>query len=106
MISRFKQYRKHGQRVYVCRVTENDQVVREGLAYTPSDMARLTERGMPVNSLMTGKVFYDGEENPSFNVTSDRARHVDICDLWEQHQCLVDKARSAARAKKLNSKSE
>lgn len=96
----FNRYKNHGRRLYVNRTSPNDQVVREGLSYSPSDMARLTERGMPVNSLMTGKAFVDGEENPSFNVTSDRTRFVDVCDLWEEHQIIRDKARKANRASK------
>lgn len=96
---RLNRYKKHGQRNYVCRCTENDIVVREGLAYSPADMARLTERGMPVNSINTGKAFIDGEENPSFHVTSDRQRFVDVADLWEEHQIIRDKARAANKAR-------
>lgn len=103
MASRFDMYKKHGRRNYVCRACEDDQVVREGLAYSPSDMARLTERGMPVNSLATGKVFIDGEENPSFHVTSDRTRYVDVADLWEEHQNIINRARAAAKARKKQS---
>lgn len=100
-MKRFKQYKNHGRKIYVNRTSDEDQVVREGLAYSPADMARLTERGMPVNSLSTGKVFVDGEENPSFNVTSDRTRFVDVCDLWEEHQLIRDKARKAHKSSKI-----
>lgn len=106
MASRFVIYRTHGQRPYINVCCDSDIVVRGGLSYSPADMARLTERGMPVNSLMVGTAFVDGEVNPSFDVTLDRQRHVDICDLWEQHQILVGKARAAAKAKKLQSKTE
>ena len=99
-MKRLSIYQNHGRRLYCCRCCESDIPVRAGLSYSPADMARLTERGMPVNSLNTGSVFIDGEENPSFDVTSDRSRHVDICDLWEEHVKIRDKARSAARAKK------
>lgn len=105
-ISRFKQYCNHGRKVYVNRSSEDDQVVREGLAYSPADMARLTARGMPVNSLMTGKAFIDGEENPSFDVTSDRQRFVDVADLWEEHQNIKERARAAAKAKAKSKKSK
>lgn len=103
MASRFLIFRNHGQRSVVCSRKETEPVVRNGLAYSPADMARLTERGMPVNSLSAGKAYYDGEENPSFFVTSDRERFVDVCDLWEQHQNIRDKAR-AANMKRKNSK--
>lgn len=106
-MSRFDKYRNHGQigRGYTYKKCENEQVVREGLAYSPADMARLTERGMPVNSINTGKAFFDGEENPSFDVSIDRSRHVDICDVWENHMQIRDKARAAAKARKLKNKS-
>ena len=96
---RFNKYKNHGRRAYVCRSCANDMVVREGLAYSPADMARLTERGMPVNGLNTGKAFIDGEENPDFAVSSDRQRFVDISDLWEEHQAIRERARNAARAR-------
>ena len=101
---RFNNYKNHGRRFSSCPSCDTDQVVREGLAYSPADMARLTERGMPVNSINTGKAFIDGEENPSFHVTSDRSRFVDVADLWEEHVTLRDKARNAAKAKKSSKK--
>ena len=107
MTSRFQIFRDHGKvRGALCEKCEHEEVVRQGLSYSPADMARLTERGMPVNAINTGVAYIDGEENPSFDVTSDRQRHVDVCDLWEQHMNLRDKARKAARAKKINSKSK
>lgn len=99
-MNRFEKYRNHGKRMNTCCACENEGVVRDGLSYAPSDIARLTERGMPVNSLNTGKIFFDGEENPSFHVTSDRCRYVDVADLWEEHMVLRDKARKAALSMK------
>ena len=104
-MKRFNMYKRHGLRPYINRTSETDVVVRNGLSYSPADMSKLTERGMPVNALNTGSVYIDGEENPSFDVTSDRVRYVDVCDLWEEHQRIRDKARVAARSKKMNSKS-
>lgn len=103
MASRFFIFRNHGQCTVVCSRKECEPVVRNGLSYSPADMARLTERGMPVNGLAAAKAFYDGEENPSFFVTSDRERFVDVCDLWEQHMQLRDKAREANKSRRLKS---
>lgn len=97
-------YKKHGRRQVVFRCKVCEPVVREGLAYSPSDMARLIERGMPVNSLNTSQVYFDGEENPSFDIGAERQRYVDVADLWEKHMVLRDKARAAARARSINSK--
>ena len=103
--SRFVRYKSHGRCVAVCERCDTDSVVRDGLAYSPADMARMTERGMPVNSLAGSKVFYDGEENPSFFVGAERERFVDVADLWEQHVILRDKARKAAITRSRKSKS-
>lgn len=98
-MKRFNNYKNRGKSNYVCRTSEDDIIVREGLAYSPSDMARLNERGMPVNGLNAGKAFIDGEENPNFEVSTDRQRHVEIAELWEQHQIIREKARNAAKAR-------
>ena len=105
-MNRLLRYKNHGRRIFLCTKCEDDQVVRQGLSYTPADMARLTERGMPVNSLLTGKNIIEGEDNPSFDITSDRQRYADVADLWEEHMNLRDKARKAAKAAKAKSKKE
>lgn len=100
MSIRLKNYRNHGSgHVAMCERKEHEAVVREGLAYSPADMARMTDRGMPVNGLNASQVFIDGEENPSFHITSDRKRYVDVADLWEEDQTIREKARNAARAR-------
>ena len=104
MTIRLNKYRNIGKRVAMCHTRQDEAVVREGQAYSPAQMAMLTEKGMPVNSLLTGKTFIDGEENPSFFVSAERERHVDVCDLWEQHMTIKDKARNAARARQLSKK--
>ena len=93
-------YRNRLKRGSSCCKSETDLPVRNGLAYSPADMAKLTAKGMPINSLNTQSVFFDGEPNPPFHVSAERGRHVDVCDLWEDHMNLRDKARAAARAKK------
>lgn len=100
------QYRTISSRVCNCERKEHEVVVRDGLAYSPSDMARLQSRGMPVNGLNTSNAFFDGEENPSFDVGSERQRFVDVADLWEEHMNIRDKARKAARASRLSKKSK
>lgn len=106
MASRFNMYKNHGQHICTCNRCDCEDVVRQGLAYSPADMARMTEKGMPVNSLLNGKAFIDGEENPSFDVTDDRQRFVDVAELWEKHQIRLDKARAAAKARHINKQSK
>lgn len=106
-MKRLKRYSKQGRSIGHCVRCADYPVVRDGLAYSPADMERLTARGMPVNSLNTQATWIDGEQNPSFDVTSDRQRFVDVADLWEQHVDLKEKARKAAiaRNKQLKKKS-
>lgn len=96
-MSRYSNYNRPWPRVKTIKAAD-EPVVRNGLAYTPADMARLTERGMPVNSLSASTLFTDGEVNPSFDITSDRTRHVDVADLWEEHQQIISRARKAQKA--------
>ena len=105
-MERNKRYRTYGRaNVCMCCRKATEPVVREGLAYSPAQMAKLNERGMPVTGMNAADVFIDGEENPSFHVGSERQRFVDVADLWEEHVTIRDKARKAARASKLNKKS-
>lgn len=102
MKSRFEMFGNGVRYSTLCRKCDTEPVVRNGLAYSPTEMARLTERGMPVNSLNTQSAYFDGEENPSFHVGAERERFVDVCDLWEQHMELRDKAHRACKARKSN----
>lgn len=94
-MSRFDLYRGHGITRCVCHKHEEEPVVRKGLSYSPADMAKLTDRGMPVNGLNTQQVFFDGEVNPSWFIGAERERFVDVAELWEKDQILKDKARKA-----------
>lgn len=103
-MKRLLRYGRKGHRTAMCFRASEETVVREGLAYSPAQMARLADRGIPVNGLATAKMFYDGDDTTSFHIGSERERFVDVADLWEQHMTLRDKAREAARVKRLSSK--
>lgn len=95
-MDRIKRYSKHGVKTVFIEC-EPYEKVREGLAYTPSQIASLTARGLPVNSLNTQSAFFDGTENATSFIPSDRQRHVDVADLWEEQQTIREKARKAAK---------
>ena len=103
MSKRFRKYLFQGVKRCSPVRCEFEPVVREGLAMTPADIARLTSQGMPINQQNNG-LFQDGEPNPSPYVTSERRRGVDVAELWEEHQRIVKKARAAYRASKQSSK--
>ena len=103
MTKRLRKYFGKGFKVCAPCRQDGELVVREGLSMTPADIARLTSRGMSINQQNVG-MFQDGEPNPSPYVTSERRRGVDVADLWEEHNRIIEKARSAA--KKSRSKTE
>lgn len=94
--------RKYKRDVHVidCTTGDNEIKTRQGLAYTPADMDKLLKQGMPVNSANVVDMFNDGSENPTFHITSDKVRDVDVAELWEEHEVLKEKARSAAKQSK------
>ena len=79
-----------------CRVCGLFMPTKPGLAYTPSDMIRLAERGIPVSSQASSD-FYDGSLNPSWSVPMERTRGVDVSDMWEAQQESRAKIRNAQR---------
>lgn len=102
---RFERYKNHGVRACTCCTHENEQKTIQGLAYTPSQMADMAARGMPVNNL-NSQNYYDGSPNASYHVGAERERGVEVADLWEKHKMLSQRASEAVKQKKLNSKKE
>lgn len=99
-MNRYEKYNRPYPCCNTCK-SEDEPIVRGGLAYTPSDMARLAAKGMPINSLNMQSSYFDGESSPSFDIGSERERHTDVADLWEQHQNIIHRAREARKAAKL-----
>ncbi|UPW41270.1 hypothetical protein [Sigmofec virus UA08Rod_4527] len=56
--------------------------VEQGLSVSPSQVAELTAKGIPVSSTNVSQ-FIDGSPNPSFDLPIDELRGVDINDVWE-----------------------
>ena len=105
-MTRFDKYRYHGFRTTRVRVEEGEAVTRQGLAYTPAQMAKLTEKGLPVTSAEIAAQFYDGDEGSDFFVTSDREKGKDINDLWEEDKDTHEKFKKAAEESKKFKKDE
>lgn len=99
-MTRFDKYRYHGLHNTHVRVKETDSPTRQGLAYTPADMERLTAQGIPIQSGELAAQYYDGDTGSDFNITSDRIKTNTINDLWEEHQDIIEKAKKAYRASK------
>lgn len=97
-MDRIKRYSNHGVRYCSPKCADHEQPVRQGLAYTPSDMYDLVQRGIPVNNLNMQEAYFDGTKDASFHIGAERKRGVDVAELWENYQVLRDKARKAAYA--------
>lgn len=80
-----KKYFYQIRRTALCEPSEDFLKVKEGLAYTPSQMYELMEKGIPISMQNTG-TFVDGEPNPSWNVPLERERGVDASDVWQAQQ--------------------
>lgn len=70
---------------------ESEVEPKSGLAYTPADMARMHASGMPVNNANLVNQFYDGDNNPSWDIPLERQRGLDPAEIWEQAQKSKDK---------------
>ena len=103
-MNRFEKYLTHGCRSCHTSFKENDDVTKQGLAYTPADMARLTAQGIPVSNKEIESKFYDGDDGSDFFVSSDRVKGNDINDLWEEEKLIRAKAKSAYKASKQSKK--
>lgn len=94
-MTRFDKYKYHGLRTTRTIVKDGEDVTRQGLAYTPADMARMTAQGIPVTSKEIASRFYDGDDHSDFHVSSDRVKGNDVNDLWEADKTLRQKAKNA-----------
>lgn len=67
-----------------CKRHVDDLPVKNGLAITPSEMARLASQGIPISS---GNLpFVDGDKNPSWDILPENVRGVDVAELWTLQQ--------------------
>lgn len=80
---------------------ESATVVRQGLAYSPAQMAKALQEGRPISSPNIDRLFYDGKADPGFIVDLERKRGVDIAELWNEQKNIKSKV---AKFKKAQSK--
>lgn len=68
------------------KLTEDEVPVRPFLAYDLRDLDQLRRQGTPLSSTSVENMYYDGIENPSFDVPFEQQRGVDINDVWNAAQ--------------------
>ncbi|WGL30921.1 hypothetical protein [Dipodfec virus UOA04_Rod_535] len=69
----------------------SDMSVKQGLSMSPSDVAKMTARGLGVSSQINQELFYDGDDSPSFYIPLERRRGVDVAEIWEAEQTAKKK---------------
>lgn len=90
---------------YFKKDNPDDIEVNGTLAITPAKMQKLSEQGIPISSQVINQVYFDGENNPSWDVPMDRKRGIDINDMWQHEQNVKTKLKRATKdAIKLNRK--
>lgn len=104
-MSRFDKYLGHGSKMAKTHYKEGEDVTRQGLAYTPADMERMTAQGLPIQSGEIAAKFYDGDQGSDFLLTSDRIKGNDVNDLWEEHRSIIKKAKKAYQASQASKRS-
>lgn len=83
------------QVVATCRYRHGEEVVKSGLALTPSQMMKMSEHGIPVSAQLNDSLFYDGTENPTWDVPLDLARGIDVAELWAENKSIRAKFKKA-----------
>lgn len=84
----------------VCNRKIDDLPVKNGLAITPSEMARLASQGIPITS---GNLpFVDGDKYPSWDVLPENVRGVDVAELWTMQQEARSRIKAAHRRDRAN----
>lgn len=88
-----------------CVRRHDEKAPTPNLAYSPSDMARMYEHGMPVNSTNLVGNFSDGSKNVHWSDLSiERKRGVDVADIWTaSKQARAKLTKSLKNAKLVNS---
>lgn len=82
------------------RRQEEESIVQDGLAYTPSQMMQLAERGIPVTTnSASDSQFFDGVPvgQGSFDLPLDRQKGVDVADMWQAQQSIKSKAKAGLK---------
>lgn len=77
-----------------CTCASGDVKTKPSLAVTPADALRMAERGVPVAAANIDS-FYDGDVNPSWTISIDRQRGVDVADVWDAQKSARKRIKSA-----------
>lgn len=86
-------------RYHVCaRRHEDEPIVKNGLAITPSDMASMMQQGIPISAQAHAIVEAETPAQASdFFVPAEHVKHSDMVDLWNAKLDAMEKVRGVRR---------
>lgn len=67
-------------------------------AVTPAMMLEMAKQGIPISADSAGAI--TGEINPSWHLPTDKLKHVDPAELWQEQQTIRQKVRMAHKRDK------
>ncbi len=80
------------------RRSSDEPLVKGGLAYTPSELQQMADRGIPVSTQNLEGQFYDGKDNPTWDVPLEQVRGIDIADMWTNRREIQRKIAKAHKS--------
>lgn len=96
MISRIKQCRS----ARTAHIIDNGfEKVTPGLSVSPTQMAIMAERGIPITAQMAD-TFFDGVSNPSFDMPIEDLRGIDVNAVWNAQKDARKRLIAAHKADK------
>lgn len=79
----------------VCKRKVYEHSVQNGLSISPSKMAELTAKGVPVSVNNLGVTYETGVDSLSYDVPPQYHRGVDLADLWNMEISSRNKIKKA-----------
>lgn len=82
------------------RRKEGENIVQNDLAYTPSQMMEMAERGIAVsNQSIAADNFFDGVSvaQSTFELPLDQLRGIDVADCWQANESIRKKAKKGLK---------
>lgn len=76
---------------------ENDPVVQNGLAVTPSQMADLASRGIPISTQNAASFTSNDVGRFDFDVPMEHTRGIDMAEMWQKREDVKSKFRETKR---------
>ena len=74
---------------------ENEIVVKNGLAITPSRALQMSQSGVPVTGQNIQNFFPVGDQKTNWDLPLERTRGVDPADLWQKSREIKAKVYNA-----------